>query len=57
MAERDIIWYETWTLRKDESRRLEAFEMLIWRHMFKIKWTDKLTNEEVLDIAGETRST
>ena len=49
---------ETWTLHdgKDESRRLEAFEMWIWKRMFKIKWTDKLTNEEVLDIAGETRS-
>ena len=47
---------ETWTLRKDESRRLDAFEMWIWRRMFEIKLTDKLTNEEVLDIAGERRS-
>ena len=47
---------ETWTLRKDDCKRLEAFEMWIWRRMFKIKWIERLSNEEVLVIAGETRS-
>ena len=31
-----------------DRRRLEAFEMWIWRRMEKISWTDKVTNEEVL---------
>ena len=47
---------ETWTLRKDDCKRLEAFEMWIWRRMFKIKWIERLSNEEVLVKAGETRS-
>lgn len=29
---------------------------LVWRRMEKIKWTDKKSNEEVLQMAGEQRS-
>ena len=39
---------ETWTLTQTDRRRLEAFEMWIWRRMEKISWLDKVTNEEVL---------
>ena len=31
---------ETWTLQKEDIRRLEAFEMWIWRRMMKISWTE-----------------
>jgi len=30
------------------DRRLEAFEMQIWKRMEKISWLDKVTNEQVL---------
>jgi len=33
---------ETWTLRKEEIRRLEAMEMWLWRRMEKISWTEKV---------------
>ena len=33
---------ETWTLRRNEQKRLEAFEMWIWRRMERVKWTDKI---------------
>ena len=38
-------------------RRLEAFEMWIWRRMGKISfsWLDKVTNEEVLGKVNENR--
>ena len=39
---------ETWTLTKEDIRKLEALEMWLWRRMEKISWTDKITNEEVL---------
>jgi len=32
----------------DSDSRLEAFEMWIWRRMEKIRWLDKVTNEEVI---------
>ena len=38
---------ETWTLTHTD-RRLQAFEMWIWRRMEKISWLDKVTNEEAL---------
>jgi len=44
---------ETWTLTQTD-RRLEAFEMWIWRRMEKISWVDKVT-EEVLSRAHEGR--
>ena len=34
---------ETWTLRKDEIRRLEAMEMWLWRRMEKISYTERVT--------------
>ena len=40
---------ETWTLRKLERKYLESFEMWCWRRMEKIKWSEKVTNEQVLD--------
>ena len=44
---------ETWTLKEEDIRRLNALEMWIWRRMEKISWTDKKTNEEVLRMVGE----
>src|ERR1043165_3392699 len=39
---------ETWTIRKEDIKRLEAWEMWIWRRMEKVSWTEHMTNEEVL---------
>ena|SRR6218665_3825023 len=39
---------ETWTIRKEDVKRIEAFEMWIWRRMERISWTDRRTNKEVL---------
>ena len=46
---------ETWTMRKAEKTRLEFFEMWIWRRMAKVSWKDKKTNDEVLQMMGESR--
>ena len=46
---------EMWTLTQTDRRRLEAFEMWIWRRMKKISWLDKVTNEEVLRRVNEDR--
>jgi len=42
-------------LTQTDRRRLEAFEMWIWRRMEKISWLDKVTNEEVLRRVNEER--
>ena len=38
-----------------DRRRLKAFEIWIWRRMEKIRWHDKVTDEEVLSRANEDR--
>ena len=47
---------ETWTIGKEEKRRIEAFEMWCYRRMLKVSWTEKTTNEEILNRVQETRS-
>ena len=46
---------ETWLLTQTDRRRLEAFEMWIWRRMEKIRWHDKAANEEALRKVNEYR--
>ena len=46
---------ETWTLRKAEVDKLEAFEMWLWRKEEKLSWKDKVSKEEVLKRVEETR--
>jgi hypothetical protein len=47
---------ETWTMRKIERDRLNAFEMWVWRRMEGVSWMDRKTNEQVLSDVGEDRS-
>ena len=44
---------ETWTLRRNEQKRLEAFEMWICRRMERVKWTDKMKNAVALERVGD----
>jgi len=47
---------ESWTLRKNEETRLEAFEMKGLRKFLRVSWTAKKTNYEwVLNKAGVKR--
>ena len=46
---------ETWTLRRNEQKRLEAFEMWIWRRMERVEWTDKIKNCCCARKVGERR--
>jgi len=38
---------EIWTLGKNEKRVVNAFETWRWRRTLKIKWADRITNDEV----------
>jgi len=45
-----------WTMRKEDVKRIEAFEMWIWRRIERISWTEHRTNEKVLRKVEEKRS-
>jgi hypothetical protein len=44
---------ETWILRKGDYKYLESFEILRWKRMEKIIWTDHVRNEEMLQRVKE----
>ena len=46
---------ETWTLRRNEQKQLEAFEMWVRKRMERVKWTDKIKYAVVLERVGEGR--
>ena len=47
---------EAWTIDKGERRRSEAFAMYRYRKLLKISWVGKVTNEKVLNLVKEKRS-
>jgi hypothetical protein len=46
---------ETGIMNKEVERRLEAFEMWLWRRMEKVSWREKRTNEDILQSINENR--
>ena len=39
---------ERWTIKKAESRRIDAFEQGHWRRLLKIPWTARTSNQSIL---------
>ena len=40
---------ETWTVKKYEQSRIDAFELWCWRRLLRISWKEKRTNVSVLE--------
>ena len=39
---------ESWTIKKVECRRTDAFELWCWRRLLKVPWTAKRSNQSIL---------
>ena len=39
---------ESWTIRKAECRRIDAFEMWCWRRLLRVPWTARRCNQSIL---------
>ena len=39
---------ETWTVKKAECRRIDAFELGCWRRLLSIPWTARRSNQSIL---------
>ena len=40
---------ESWTLKKAECRRIDAFELWSWRRLLRVPWTAKRSNQSILE--------
>ena len=39
---------ETWTIKKAEHRRTDAFELWCWRRLLRVPWTERRSNQSIL---------
>ena len=44
---------ESWTVKKAECRRIDAFELWGWSRLLRVLWTARKSNQSVLKISPE----
>ena len=42
---------ESWTIKKAECRRVDAFELWCWRRLLRVSWTARRSNQSILKIS------
>ena len=48
---------ESWTVKKAECRRIDAFELWCWRRLLRVPWTARRSNQSILkEISPECTS-
>jgi len=43
-----MYWYESWTVKKAEHWRIDAFELWYWRRLLRVPWTARRSNQSIL---------
>ena len=41
-------WCQSWTVKKAECRRIDAFELWCWRRLLRVPWTARRSNQSIL---------
>ena len=39
---------ESWTIKKTERQRIDAFELWCWRRLFRVRWSARRSNKSIL---------
>ena len=39
---------ESWTIKKAECQRIEAFELWCWKRLLRVPWTSRTSNQAIL---------
>ena len=42
---------ESWTVKKTESQRIDAFELWCWRRLLRVPWTARRSNQSIQMIS------
>ena len=40
--------YDSWTVKKAECQRIDAFELWCWRRLLRVPWTARRSNQSIL---------
>ena len=40
--------FESWTIKKAESQRIDAFKLWYWRRLLRVRWTARRSNQSIL---------
>ena len=40
--------WESWTIKKAEHQRIDAFELWCWRRLLRVPWTARRSNQSIL---------
>ena len=40
--------YESWTIKKAECQRIDAFELWCWGRLLRVPWTASISNQSIL---------
>ena len=43
-----VYGHESWTVKKAECRRIDAFELWCWRRLLRVPWTARRSNQSIL---------
>ena len=43
---------ESWTVKKAEHRKIDAFELWCWRRLLRVPWTARISNQSILKEMG-----
>ena len=43
---------ESWTIKKAECQRIDAFEVWCWRRLLRVPWTARRSNQSILKISS-----
>ena len=43
-----VYGYESWTIKKAERQRIDAFELWCWRRLLRVPWTARRSNQSIL---------
>ena len=48
VMKQDVYGCESWTVKKAEQRRIDAFELWCWRRLLRVPWTARRSNQSIL---------
>ena len=47
-----MYWCESWSVKKAERWRIDAFELWCWRRLLRFPWTSRRSNQSILKISS-----